>query len=69
MARTNEEKIRIFLTNDHRMVRQRIRVGLECETDSKVSGEADNSLYAPKLAHELRPEALILDTCSARLLD
>ena len=67
MAELIGEKTRILLTDDHHVVRQGIRGLLERETDFEVIGEADNGLDALKLAHELRPDVIVLESRMPKL--
>ena len=54
------EKTTILLADDQHMIRQGIRKLLERESDFEVVGEADNTLGAVKLAHELKPDVIIM---------
>jgi two-component system response regulator NreC len=53
--------IRILLADDHRIVRQGLRILLEAEPDMEVIGEADNGRKVLKLAQELIPDVIIMD--------
>jgi two-component system response regulator NreC len=53
--------IRIILADDHRIVRQGLRILLEAEPDMEVIGEADNGRKVLKLAQELIPDVIIMD--------
>jgi two-component system response regulator NreC len=53
--------IRILLADDHRIVRQGLRILLEAEPDMEVIGEADNGRKVLKLAEELIPDVIIMD--------
>lgn len=55
------EKISVLLVDDHALVRQGFRRLLEDETDMVVVGEAGNGLDAVKLAHELKPQVIVMD--------
>ena len=61
MTEKEGDKTRILLADDHHVVRQGIRGLLEREADFEVIGEADNGLDAVRLAHELRPDIIILE--------
>ena len=54
------KKITILLADDQHIVRQGIRILLEREADLQVVGEADSTLDAIKLAHELKPDVIIM---------
>jgi two-component system response regulator DevR len=58
--------IRVFLLDDHELVRRGIRVLLEQEPDVEVIGEADTAQDATARIPALRPDVAILD---ARLPD
>jgi DNA-binding NarL/FixJ family response regulator len=51
----------IVLADDHRIVRQGLRVLLTAETDFQVIGEADDGREALELVKRLNPQVLILD--------
>lgn len=55
------EKISVLLVDDHALVRQGFRRLLEDETDMVVVGEAGDGLDAVKLAHELKPQVIVMD--------
>jgi two-component system response regulator NreC len=54
-------KIRVLLTDDHTLFRQGIRTLLSAEPDMEVAGEAANASEAVTLAHELRPDMVLMD--------
>jgi len=54
-------KIRILLTDDHTLFRQGIRTLLASETDMEVVGEAAGGMDAVAMAHELRPDVVLMD--------
>jgi DNA-binding NarL/FixJ family response regulator len=53
--------IRIFLADDHAVVRDGLRFLLEAQPDFKVVGDAANGHAAVQLAQQLRPEVVIMD--------
>ena len=53
--------IRILIADDHRVVRQGLRMFLALDTDLEVIGEAANGAEAVKLAHELQPDVVLMD--------
>lgn len=55
------EKIRVFLLDDHEMIRRGIRDLLESEDDIVVVGESDSAQEAIRRIPALRPDVAILD--------
>ena len=59
------EKIRVLIVDDHAMVRQGLRTFLELQDNSElpieVIGEAPNGIKAVELAHQTRPDIILLD--------
>jgi two-component system response regulator NreC len=53
--------IRIILADDHRIVRQGLRILLEAEPDMEVIAEADNGRKVLRQAQELIPDVIIMD--------
>jgi len=53
--------IRIILADDHKIVRQGLRILLEAEPDMEVIAEADNGRKVLKQAQELMPDVIIMD--------
>jgi DNA-binding NarL/FixJ family response regulator len=51
----------IVLADDHRIVRQGLRVLLTAEADFRVIGEADDGREALELVKRLNPDVLVLD--------
>ncbi len=51
----------IVLADDHRIVRQGLRVLLSAEQDFQVIGEADDGREALELVRRLNPDVLVLD--------
>ncbi|WP_370291306.1 response regulator [Nocardioides sp.] len=62
-AGTNEAQgvIRVFLLDDHEMIRRGIRGLLEAESDIEVVGESDSAAEATRRIPALRPDVAILD--------
>jgi DNA-binding NarL/FixJ family response regulator len=57
-----EKKITVLLVDDHGLVRRGFRRMLEDESDMKVVGEAGDGEEAIKLAKELRPKVVVMDS-------
>jgi two-component system, NarL family, invasion response regulator UvrY len=53
--------IRVFLLDDHALVRAGMRMMLSAETDIEVVGEADNGETALPLIRKLRPDVVLCD--------
>jgi DNA-binding NarL/FixJ family response regulator len=52
---------RILLADDHKIMRDGLRVLLERESELAVVGEAENGRQAVRLARELEPEVVVMD--------
>jgi two-component system nitrate/nitrite response regulator NarL len=59
--------IRIMLADDHPIFRDGLRRLLEAEPDLKVIGEACDGAEAVKMAHQLKPDILLLDLAMPRM--
>ena len=59
--RGNTEVIRLMLVDDHRIVRDGLRMILQEENDMEVVAEAANGREALTLAREVRPDVIIMD--------
>lgn len=53
--------IRILIADDHTLMRQGIKALLEDEPDIVVVGEADDGRETVRLAHQLRPNVVLMD--------
>jgi len=60
-------KLRILLAEDHRVMREGLRVVLDREPSLEVVGEADNGQSAISLAQQLRPDVVIMDISMPKL--
>ncbi len=54
-------KIRVLITDDHKVVRRGLRGFLELDPALEVVGEAANGQEALRMAHELRPDVVLMD--------
>ncbi len=59
--------IRLLIADDHPIFRDGLRRLLELEPDFRVIGEAADGEGAVKLAHQLKPDILLLDLAMPRL--
>jgi DNA-binding NarL/FixJ family response regulator len=55
------EKIKVLLVDDHKIVRDGIKVLLQDETDIEVIGEAENGKHALEKLAEITPDLMIID--------
>ena len=55
------ENITVLLADDHSLVRRGFRRILEDDESLKVVGEASNGVEAIRLAHELKPNVVVMD--------
>jgi DNA-binding NarL/FixJ family response regulator len=53
--------IRVLITDDHKVVRRGLRGFLELDPALEVVGEAGNGEEALRMAHELRPDVVLMD--------
>jgi DNA-binding NarL/FixJ family response regulator len=53
--------IRILLVDDHSVVRQGLRMFLALDPDLEVVGEAADGAEAVKLAHQFKPDVVLMD--------
>lgn len=57
----NEQKIRVLIADDQRLMREGLRIILEDVLDIEVIGEAENGLIAIQLAEERHPDVILMD--------
>ncbi len=55
------DKIRVFLADDHTVVREGLRALIDAQPDMRVVGEADNGRAAWQLAKGLDPDVAVMD--------
>lgn len=60
-------KIKILLAEDHRTVREGLKMIVNAEEDMVVIGEADNGREAIELAQELMPDVVLMDVSMPEL--
>jgi two-component system, NarL family, response regulator DevR len=53
--------IRLFVIDDHEMVREGLKAMLSAESDFDIVGDASNAEQAYELIHHLRPDVILLD--------
>jgi two-component system, NarL family, response regulator LiaR len=53
--------VRLLIAEDHAVVRQGLMMFLKLDNEVEVVGEARNGREAVELAHELRPEVVLMD--------
>ena len=53
--------IRILIADDHSVVRQGLRMFLGLDNELEIIGEASDGAEAVKMAHELRPDVVLMD--------
>jgi DNA-binding NarL/FixJ family response regulator len=53
--------IKVLIADDHKIVRDGLRVLIDREKDMEVVGEAHNGLEAVKLTKKLHPDVIIMD--------
>ncbi len=53
--------IRVMVIDDHRMMRDALRILLEKEGGMELAGEADEALHGIELAARIRPDVIVLD--------
>lgn len=53
--------VRILITDDHKVVRQGLRMFLDLDPELEVIGEAENGKEALRLAEKLHPDVVLMD--------
>lgn len=57
----SEQKIRVLIADDQRLMREGLRIILEDAPDIEVIGEAENGLIATQLAESQHPDVILMD--------
>ena len=55
------KRITVLLAEDHQIVREGLRLLLQCEPDIEVVGEAETGRQAVQLTRKLRPAVVVMD--------
>ena len=63
----NDKPIRIFLVDDHAVVREGMRAFIQIKPDMEVVGEAADGIEALEKARDLDPDVILLDIVMPRL--
>ena len=61
------KKIRVLLSDDHKLMRRGLRLVIEQQPEFTVVGEADDGRQAVDLASELKPDAIVMDIAMPNL--
>ena len=59
--------IRLVITDDHEMLREGLRLLLDCQSDIEIVGEAVNGIEAVEMARSLKPDVMLLDIAMPKL--
>ncbi len=57
----SDEKIRVLIVDDQRLMREGLRIILDGAADMEVVGEAENGLIATQLAEKRQPDVILMD--------
>lgn len=61
------KQISVLLADDHRIVREGLRLLLEMDDGFEIVGEADDGLVAVEMARKHRPDVVVMDIAMPRL--
>ena len=60
-------KLRVLLADDHKIVRDGLRLLIDAQRDMRVIGEAGNGKDALQQAHDLKPDVVVMDLSMPKL--
>jgi DNA-binding NarL/FixJ family response regulator len=66
-SRSTMSKLHIILADDHKIMREGLRMLVNSQADMEVVGEADNGRMAVTLAQELQPDVVVMDVSMPEL--
>jgi DNA-binding NarL/FixJ family response regulator len=55
------KKLRVLLADDHRIIRDGLRLLIDAQPNMRVVGEAATGKEALRLAHDLKPDVVVMD--------
>ena len=61
------KKLRVLLADDHKIVRDGLRLLIDGQRDMRVVGEAGNGKEALQQAHDLKPDVVVMDLSMPKL--
>ncbi len=61
MAHTRKDKIRIFIVDDHQIVREGLKAFLGLQEDMLIAGEAGDGESALRQALKIQPDVILMD--------
>lgn len=61
------KKLSILLVDDHKMVREGLRMLVNAQADMEVAGEADNGRMAVTVVQQLKPDVVVMDVSMPEL--
>ena len=61
------KKLRVLLADDHKIVRDGLRLLIDAQRDMRVIGEAGNGKDALQQAHDLKPDVVVMDLSMPKL--
>lgn len=62
-----DDRIKVLIVDDHKVVRQGLRTFLELQADVTIVGEADDGQTAVEMVRELHPNVVLMDLVMPRL--